>query len=223
MRKFYRFSVAAGFFACLVCPSPVLAQLTWYSLQTVGTCTPSEGCFSPDRLSPWLGTLRRTDVSTHTSFQDTYRFENETDQDASVTFLVTGNWSNWDSTGYAAAIETVFVPAFSVDYYSFGLSASEDHSIAGDGGYHDYGFDYYVPDWSYDITLLHETGDAVWNEERQYHYDGTRADVTLTYNYTTGSIPEPASWVMLIVGFGLIGGVTRRQRRRAASMNIASA
>jgi hypothetical protein len=25
-------------------------------------------------------------------------------------------------------------------------------------------------------------------------------------------VPEPASWVMLIAGFGLIGGIARRQR-----------
>ena len=32
----------------------------------------------------------------------------------------------------------------------------------------------------------------------------------------TGAIPEPASWAMLIAGFGLVGAAARRQRRAAA-------
>jgi hypothetical protein len=30
----------------------------------------------------------------------------------------------------------------------------------------------------------------------------------------TGAVPEPASWVMMIAGFGAIGGALRRQSRR---------
>jgi hypothetical protein len=33
------------------------------------------------------------------------------------------------------------------------------------------------------------------------------------YNAFAASVPEPASWAMLIAGFGLIGGAMRRQRR----------
>jgi hypothetical protein len=29
-------------------------------------------------------------------------------------------------------------------------------------------------------------------------------------------VPEPASWAMLIAGFGLVGGTMRRQRKVAA-------
>lgn len=36
-------------------------------------------------------------------------------------------------------------------------------------------------------------------------------------NITIGSVPEPASWAMLIAGFGLIGTVSRRQRRHVAA------
>ena len=32
-----------------------------------------------------------------------------------------------------------------------------------------------------------------------------------------GAIPEPASWLMLIVGFGLVGSAVRRSRRIAAA------
>lgn len=34
---------------------------------------------------------------------------------------------------------------------------------------------------------------------------------------TSGAVPEPATWAMLIVGFGLIGGMVRRRRGLAAA------
>lgn len=34
---------------------------------------------------------------------------------------------------------------------------------------------------------------------------------------TTGAVPEPASWAMLIAGFGLTGAVARQRRRLAAA------
>lgn len=33
-----------------------------------------------------------------------------------------------------------------------------------------------------------------------------------TIGVTTGAVPEPASWAMLIAGFGLVGAVLRRRR-----------
>ena len=36
---------------------------------------------------------------------------------------------------------------------------------------------------------------------------------------TIGSVPEPASWAMLIIGFGVVGGLQRNARRRVAVAN----
>ena len=47
--------------------------------------------------------------------------------------------------------------------------------------------------------------DAVWNS-------GT---LTFTYDAVAGAIPEPASWALLILGFGAIGGAMRSPRRQA--------
>jgi hypothetical protein len=46
--------------------------------------------------------------------------------------------------------------------------------------------------------------------------DPTTLD-TLTFNDVTavGGVPEPASWAMMIAGFGLIGAATRRRRAAA--------
>jgi len=39
------------------------------------------------------------------------------------------------------------------------------------------------------------------------------------FSYAAGAVPEPASWAMLIAGFGLVGAVLRR--RRAGDMTCA--
>ncbi len=48
---------------------------------------------------------------------------------------------------------------------------------------------------------------------------GTRfssADIYAAFNGNAAAIPEPQTWAMLIVGFGLIGSTLRRQRRAVA-------
>lgn len=42
------------------------------------------------------------------------------------------------------------------------------------------------------------------------------AEARVSYSYTAGAVPEPASWAMLITGFGLIGSTLRRRRRAMA-------
>jgi hypothetical protein len=39
--------------------------------------------------------------------------------------------------------------------------------------------------------------------------------------YSTGAVPEPATWGMMLLGIGLIGGVMRRRQRQAVSYNFA--
>lgn len=36
-------------------------------------------------------------------------------------------------------------------------------------------------------------------------------------NYTVQAVPEPAAWAMMVGGFGLIGGYTRRRKQRTAA------
>lgn len=35
--------------------------------------------------------------------------------------------------------------------------------------------------------------------------------MVLTYDYTPGAVPEPASWAMMLVGFAISGAGLRRQ------------
>jgi hypothetical protein len=55
--------------------------------------------------------------------------------------------------------------------------------------------------------------------ELVYYQFGGNADLSYgvtgvgTVSYSTGGVPEPAPWAMMLVGVGLIGGATRRQAR----------
>ena len=46
-----------------------------------------------------------------------------------------------------------------------------------------------------------------------YHSDYNYTDMSFVFTNVAASAPEPASWSMMIVGFGLVGGTVRRQRR----------
>lgn len=45
--------------------------------------------------------------------------------------------------------------------------------------------------------------------------------VTLTQGDVSGAVPEPATWALLILGFGAIGGMLRARVRRRVSLNFA--
>jgi hypothetical protein len=54
-------------------------------------------------------------------------------------------------------------------------------------------------------------------------YGSPATDSTFTLYWTIDSlqitgVPEPAAWAMLLVGFGMLGGVSRRRRRAAARL-----
>lgn len=40
--------------------------------------------------------------------------------------------------------------------------------------------------------------------------------------YLRSGLPEPGTWFMMIVGFGLVGGLARKQRRREAAVTVAA-
>jgi hypothetical protein len=54
-------------------------------------------------------------------------------------------------------------------------------------------------------------GDEAWGIDKLH--------VTFNGQFGAGAIPEPATWAMMIVGFGLVGGAMRRRTR----LNIATA
>lgn len=56
-----------------------------------------------------------------------------------------------------------------------------------------------------------------------YNVDTASANNGATYggvfNLTTSDVPEPASWLMMLGGFGLLGATMRRQRRVTATVS----
>jgi len=45
---------------------------------------------------------------------------------------------------------------------------------------------------------------------------GNAGPATLTLGDRAGAVPEPATWAMMVGGFGMIGGAIRQRRRHAA-------
>ncbi len=45
----------------------------------------------------------------------------------------------------------------------------------------------------------------------------TRGTLAFTYTPLAGAVPEPASWALMIAGFGLVGGAMRRRQRVSVS------
>lgn len=61
-----------------------------------------------------------------------------------------------------------------------------------------------------DVTLATDTGRALLQSAR---VEGlTEAQRASIVNFSASALPEPASWVMMILGFGLAGGMLRRRR-----------
>ena len=83
-------------------------------------------------------------------------------------------------------------------------------SYEGSGDLVDFGLDFFLDaDGMLDTEFFETFGDtsvnpdAVWNS-------GT---ITITYELVNSAVPEPATWAMMIVGFGAIGGALRRRQK----------
>jgi hypothetical protein len=53
--------------------------------------------------------------------------------------------------------------------------------------------------------------DFVVNRRTAFNTDSTGLQATISFGAVAGAVPEPATWAMMIVGFGLIGGAMRRR------------
>ena len=55
-----------------------------------------------------------------------------------------------------------------------------------------------------------------------YSADGTAGNFNITSVTVNGGVPEPASWAMMLLGMGVLGGALRVSRRQAAATPVVS-
>jgi hypothetical protein len=132
----------------------------------------------------------------------------------------TGGVSTFDFGGYLPAYRVLTGFSLywgSVDNYNFVDFLRADNSVVATfGGAQLPRFDGNQtlgttnPRVTFLISGLHEvTKVRLRSTSNAFEYD--------TFAVTTGSVPEPASWAMLITGFGLTGAMLRRRRALAAA------
>ncbi|UTP41432.1 PEPxxWA-CTERM sorting domain-containing protein [Phenylobacterium sp. LH3H17] len=146
--------------------------------------------------------------------------------DAGEVRSVSGSWSTWgsppDTEGanpkivYTGGLTTITFQSDKV-LSVFGFEAEPNPFSA-----HNFQIDYYLG------GVLQGTVNRVANGSagaRLMAASGTfdKAVVSSTTNFAFGqvrydvsAVPEPATWAMMIIGFGAVGGAVRNQRRRQA-------
>ena len=58
---------------------------------------------------------------------------------------------------------------------------------------------------------------SVWLQEISPTPQGVSPQLPFSFAFIVGGVPEPSTWAMMLLGFGAIGLVLRRQRRAAAA------
>jgi len=100
------------------------------------------------------------------------------------------------------------------------LSALLPASVTGNSAY-DYNTAYYninIGQPFVFINFLDTTGTfnkVVFSEPSSYEYGGSFESDNHTVGFIAQGVPEPASWALMILGTGLIGGLARRRRGAA--------
>jgi hypothetical protein len=74
-------------------------------------------------------------------------------------------------------------------------------------------------------VLMNDGGNAIQtNPGGDFGFDGNAYPMDTTAGYAVSGVagvPEPASWAMLVAGFGLTGGAMRARRKTAISLRVA--
>lgn len=139
------------------------------------------------------------------------------------------------------AWEINFIASAPIDRIDYELNANKHFHYEYDNPLYDYGneFDYPLPrtftlldngfrirfDMPYDYSYRFDDPEfgydyweawalrGSWVSARVWPGDGA----TATYKITMTAVPEPTTWALMIVGFGLTGAFARRRRQRYAT------
>jgi hypothetical protein len=106
----------------------------------------------------------------------------------------------------AGHLYVAYLSVFGLDHAGQGVT-SAPLSVDDDGLPGDY-FNYFV--FNNDNGQGHGPHDSSWN---YFLHTGDNLRLDATFN---GAVPEPATWAMMILGFGLAGATLRRRRAATA-------
>jgi hypothetical protein len=141
-----------------------------------------------------------------------------TGNSVSETFVGTGlaeadaaHWqfrmSNFTNTGVTSTFN-VLINGVTIDDFSFVSVGSGDVNFDFTSQFGPIAGDAYI--LSFVATSTVPGGEGSWN----FYPDG---QVTLSGGALTAGVPEPASWALMILGFGAAGGALRSRRRVVAA------
>ena len=186
------------------------------------------GYYEIDRFDPSLGALTGVNINLQSEWDtavEIYTYDEE------------GNWvpARFDYTAAitrtmlfgTSSLVTSYSGAGSINLpreNSYGFSVSGSSNVSLTGGAVDFfiGTDTFYPR---DRSAYNLTGNLVLPPDAYGDWSFSDSDFSdifkITYTYTAaggGAVPEPASWAMMMVGFGGIGYAVRRKKKVAAAL-----
>lgn len=158
------------------------------------------GIPATDTYTFTLSTSRNAVGSLSTVFSNNVGADAQTFWTGTLSATAEGGWVTFSGT------------SFLYDPTAGDLLLEIDHAADPNSEY--YADDYIRSSYSYDNTL----------SQRAYRYGGDWADAAgyaidtrFGVSGASGAVPEPASWALMLGGFGLVGGALRSRRRAQTS------
>lgn len=208
--------VAAALFAAAASAAPVSAATTVVVFDTA-SCT--GGCVNYSFMDQTVGDTADVDVS----HRSTNGIGNVATAEAALRFWngqYSGASAAWANTGFGEfRLTTINAGTLTLDSVDFGGYPNLLREI--DFRVYDFGWNLLtsgtVATAPNSLTTVNFGQTSATGLIFQFGPDGFNGGVqNLTFSFNNGTVPEPASWAMLIAGFGLVGAAMRRRRDAVA-------
>jgi len=199
MRKFSMLKIAAPLLVSALAAMPALAgnggfetgDLSDWSVNTpFSGGTNNYGGFTPQEGSSFAHVDAGLDMDVYSTLSQTFSLE-----------------AGQTLAGYAGFTAGDYLPYNDSAYLSLNGLHLIDWDVEAVGDYGSSGWVHF----SYTAILA---GDYTLELGVANHGDNEWPSFAVLDNVTTGSVPEPASWAMMLGGFGMIGGALRARTRR---------
>ncbi|WP_298668843.1 PEPxxWA-CTERM sorting domain-containing protein [uncultured Sphingomonas sp.] len=148
----------------------------------------------------------------------------------SITFAVQANYNYPTATTVSFHTLSGGLPGSTIASYTFNPSAFVSATLTGNNtalitvalpglalGAGSYDVSFYSPT-NLGVPGYAKAGGQLYQAGAGFHADQVAA---FSISGLAGAVPEPATWALMILGFGAIGGVLRRKHRHAARVSLA--